>query len=65
MDQNKWYDTKYSLPPEGVSVVTKISDETGERNLAILKRKKNLWFFNDMSMYVYYIPTHWKMGGIS
>ncbi len=45
--------------PEGVDVLTKISDERGDRNEATLVRKGNLWFFTDMSMYVYYRPTHW------
>lgn len=45
--------------PEGVVVQTKIHDEQGERNVATLKRRGNLWFMPDDSMYVYYRPTHW------
>jgi hypothetical protein len=48
------------LPPENVVVVTKIIDEEGERNEARLKRKGNLWWLEDGSMYVYYTPTHWR-----
>ena len=58
----KWNSTKEILPPDGKCVLTKI-DELGigtERNLQVLKRKGNLWFMPDGSMYVYYTPTHWK-----
>ena len=55
--------TEYSwgstLPPEGQKVATKIDDARGCRNEAVLVRQGNLWFFSDMSMYVYYRPTHW------
>jgi len=47
------------LPPNDVEVMTKIHDHAGARNEQPLKRKNNLWFFPDMSMYVYYRPTHW------
>lgn len=48
--------------PEGQVVETKISDFIeGDRNVQPLKRKGNLWFFPDMSMYVYYTPTHWRL----
>ena len=46
--------------PEGVEVETKIDDELGERNVQSLRRKNNLWFFPDWTMYVYYTPTHWR-----
>lgn len=46
--------------PEGVVVMTKIHDNAGERNVQPLKRVGNLWFFPDGSMYVYYVPTHWR-----
>jgi hypothetical protein len=45
--------------PEGIPVRTIIRDEHGERNETTLTRQKGLWFFPDMSMYVYYRPTHW------
>lgn len=45
--------------PEGVEVWTKIDDEHGVRNVQSMTRKGRLWHFPDMSMYVYYIPTHW------
>lgn len=46
--------------PEGVEVLTKVEDEAGIRNEQPLVRKGRLWLFPDMSMYVYYTPTHWK-----
>lgn len=46
--------------PEGVEVATKIDDAHGARNETTLVRKGALWFFPDMSMYVYYRPTHWR-----
>ncbi len=45
--------------PEGEAVMTRILDSNGERNKQPLTRKGSLWFFPDMSMYVYYRPTHW------
>lgn len=48
-----------SLAPVDEVVWTKIDDEHGERNVAELKRRGNIWFFPDSSMYVYYTPTHW------
>lgn len=57
---SKWTACELGLPPENVEVMTKIDDELGPRNEQSLKRHGNLWFFPDMSMYVYYAPTHWK-----
>lgn len=45
---------------EGVELWTKIDDHEGCRNEQKLIRKGNLWWFTDMSMYVYYVPTHWS-----
>lgn len=39
--------------------MTKIDNENGCRNEQPLKRRGNLWFLPDDSMYVYYTPTHW------
>jgi len=57
---NPWISTADRLPPEGEAVETKLSPP--DRNHASLVRKGNLWFFEDMSMYVYYRPTHWRAG---
>jgi hypothetical protein len=46
--------------PEGVVVETKIHDDCGCRNEGKLKRRGRLWWFPDGSMYVYYVPTHWR-----
>ncbi len=46
--------------PEGMVVDTKIDDGQGVRNQQKLQRKGRLWFYPDMSMYVYYTPTHWR-----
>lgn len=55
-----WTSTSVDLPPEGVVVETMISDQHGERNVALLKRNGNLWFVANGAMYVYYYPTHWR-----
>lgn len=56
-----WMNTKYQRPPEGQIVETKIVDEeVGDHNICKLIRHGNLWFFTDMKMYVYYVPTHWR-----
>lgn len=57
---NDWIALSDQRPAEGLVVNTKISDGKGERNEQQLKRRGNLWFFPDGSMYVYYTPTHWQ-----
>lgn len=61
MTDINWVEIDTRLPPEGVTVLTKINDETGERNVQILVRRGGLWFTNESgdAMYVYYRPTHW------
>lgn len=46
--------------PEDAEVMTKIDDEDGVRNEQTLRKRGNLWWYPDGSMYVYYTPTHWK-----
>lgn len=60
MASNDWNSCKFVLPENGVEILTKIDDEKGCRNETTLKRQGRLWFFPDMSMYVYYDPTHWQ-----
>lgn len=51
------------LAPDKEEVWTKIDDDHGERNVAKLTRRGNLWFTdtNDgVGVYVYYTPTHWR-----
>jgi hypothetical protein len=58
MDEIAWQPIETA--PEGVPVKTVLCDERGPRNFAVLVRKGRLWFFPDMSMYVYYSPTGWR-----
>ncbi len=46
--------------PENVEVWTIIDSGGKRRNEQTLKRRGRLWFYPDMSMYVYYQPTHWS-----
>lgn len=60
MKDSAWIPVQSFPPPEGKIVDTKIDDERGCRNEQKMKRRGNLWFFPDESMYVYYTPTHWR-----
>lgn len=51
-----WTPTYKALPPEGQVVET--MDSGG--GVQPLKRKGRLWFYPDMSMYVYYTPSFWR-----
>lgn len=55
-----WIKCTDGLPEDGKAVETKIDDSGGVRNVVKLRRKGRLWFFPDMSMHVYYTPTHWR-----
>lgn len=57
---SEWIKTSERLPETGVEVQTKVSDFDGIRNIQNLIHEKNLWWTLDMSMYVYYRPTHWR-----
>ncbi len=57
---NDWISVANRLPPEDMVVETKIDNGFKPRNKGKLKRKGNLWFLVDDSMYVYYTPTHWR-----
>ena len=56
----EWIACKDRLPEQGVEVETLIADARGVRNCQILRLHGHLWFFADLSMYVYYEPTHWR-----
>ncbi len=58
MSMNSW--KPIATAPVGVTVRTKIDDESGCRNEADLKKLGPLWWHADGSMYVYYTPTHWR-----
>ena len=55
-----WVSSRDRLPPENITVETKIDDANGVRNKQLLYRQGRLWYFPDGSMYVYYTPTHWR-----
>lgn len=47
--------------PEGATALTRILDESGERNVQRLRKQGRLFFTTGSnSMYVYYTPTHWS-----
>jgi hypothetical protein len=46
--------------PQNQVVMTKISDEKGERNEGPLFKSGQMWWTPDGEMYVYYRPTHWR-----
>lgn len=62
MGEPMWISVDFQLPPEGVTVMTKIDDDKGECNIQTLVRRGGLWFTNESgdAMYVYYRPTHWR-----
>lgn len=60
MKPDDWKKCTDELPATDTDVETKIDDAKGCRNIAPLRRHNALWFFPDMSMYVYYSPTHWR-----
>ena len=50
-----------SSAPQGKRLITKISDERGDRNQQILTLKDGLWWTDGPNAtYVYYQPTHYK-----
>ncbi len=57
---NDWVNVKNQKPQEGAAVKVKIDEGGQVRNEATLIYKNNLWWLPDMSMYVYFTPTHWK-----
>ena len=57
---HRWFSVKEQLPPEGHIVHTKIHDEYGYRNEARLLYRDGRWWLKDGSMYIYYVPTHWR-----
>jgi len=65
MSEPKWEpiaDAGGWLAPADQEVWTKIDDDRGERNVAKLTRRGNLWYTDfdpNKGMYVYCMPTHW------
>jgi hypothetical protein len=60
LSADQWLAITDISPTEGQIVETKIDDANGSRNVALLVRRGNLWYFADESMYVYYSPTHYR-----
>ena len=60
IDDDQWRSCKTDPPPPNVVVLTKIHDENGLRNVTKLHHRNRLWWFPDGSIYVYYVPTHWR-----
>ena len=59
--RSAWIRCKDQMPPQNLRVETKIDDEKGVRNEADLVFQRRLWWMPDMSMYIYYCPTHWRL----
>ena len=55
-----WISCLIQKPEEGKIVQTCVVSNNGIHNEQPLIRKGNLWFHEDMGMYVYYNPSHWK-----
>ena len=55
-----WILCKNRKPPQDIIIETKIDDCKGVRNICQLILHNNLWWIPDMSMYIYYSPTHWR-----
>lgn len=51
-----WNRVTEVLPPEGEEV-TVLTPGGDVRNLVY---SSNLWWIPDMSMYCYFVPTHWR-----
>ena len=56
---SNWMRVSEVKPPENKPVMTKVDDGNGARNKQALVRRGNIFYTPDMSMYVYYSPTHW------
>lgn len=51
-----WTRSDKTLPPEKQVVLA--MDSCG--HVQRLKYYRRLWWFEDMSMYVYYVPVYWR-----
>ena len=54
-----WNNIKQVSPPLKKEILTKISDEHGDRNEQVLRFDGSNWWSSD-GTYVWYTPTHWK-----
>ena len=56
-----WIKINDQLPPDGQVVLTKVDHGNLVTNEQKLVRSGRLYFLEDRSMYVYYVPTHWML----
>ena len=61
MTDAEWTPVADRLPPAGLVVETKIDDGHGARNEHPLIYRDRLWWTSGYDMYVYYVPTHWRV----
>jgi len=59
-DNRPWRLTHIELPDPKVPVETRIWDQHGLRNEAVLFFERGHWFIPKTGTYVYYKPTHWR-----
>lgn len=52
-----WTDVQEKLPPDGQIVEVK----TPGGDVRDLVLRNNLWWLPDETMYVYFVPTHWRV----
>ena len=57
MSEQEWFRPQDKLPPE--NVVVDALNSHGQ--MTQLKWRRNLWWFADDSMYIYYVLTFWRL----
>ncbi len=56
MNKESWNSTSSITPQDGAKIYWMQSDGAAVEGIF----KSNLWWFKDMSMYIYYCPKYWK-----
>lgn len=56
MSEQEWFNPNDKRPPDGVIVDT--LNSRGQMTQLVLR--SNMWWFADMSMYIYYVPKFWR-----
>jgi hypothetical protein len=57
VSEQEWFNPYDKRPPDGVVVDT--LNSAGQMTQLVLKG--NMWWFADMSMYIYYVPKFWRI----
>jgi hypothetical protein len=57
MSEQEWFSPYDKRPPDGVVVDT--LNSAGQMSQLVLRG--NMWWFADMSMYIYYVPKFWRI----